>query len=255
MEFYLNWRNFASEVTQVISHPICFKSCPKSRQSKFFTEINVFAKSKNGYYLLMAAFSLIRINFDIFAVIKILKFLKNGPILVSFCLFSLFSRYNFNNTNWKKHRWYAWGSTRGRRMVGADETTELRRPPQNIEVWLRFLNVQDYLLKSPKKCQKIWLLLQKRHKHFKRRQFIEEHSTKPISLDKSHNLVTLYVRSAKGERSPVLARQATPITPHNFFTLVPVWPDWGIYWTLGNFSNPLSTINLPKSPTFLGNFC
>ena len=32
-----------------------------------------------------------------------------------------------------------------------------------------------------------------------------------------------------------------------------VWPDWAIYWTLGNFSKPLATINLPKSPTFLGN--
>ena len=35
----------------------------------------------------------------------------------------------------------------------------------------------------------------------------------------------------------------------------PVWPDWAIYWTLGNFSKHLATINLPKSPTFLGNFC
>ena len=35
----------------------------------------------------------------------------------------------------------------------------------------------------------------------------------------------------------------------------PVWPDWAIYWTLGNFLKPLATINLPKSPTFLGNFC
>ena len=35
----------------------------------------------------------------------------------------------------------------------------------------------------------------------------------------------------------------------------PAWPDWAIYWTLGNFLKPLSTINLHKSPTFLGNFC
>ena len=28
-----------------------------------------------------------------------------------------------------------------------------------------------------------------------------------------------------------------------------------IYWTFGNFSKPLTTINLPKSPTFSGNFC
>ena len=32
----------------------------------------------------------------------------NGPILASFCLFLLFSHYNFKNTNWKKHRWCAW---------------------------------------------------------------------------------------------------------------------------------------------------
>ena len=34
-----------------------------------------------------------------------------------------------------------------------------------------------------------------------------------------------------------------------------VRPDWAIYWTLGNFSKPLATINLPNSLTFLGNFC
>ena len=34
-----------------------------------------------------------------------------------------------------------------------------------------------------------------------------------------------------------------------------VWPDWAIYWTLGNFLKPLATINLTKSLTFLGNFC
>ena len=34
-----------------------------------------------------------------------------------------------------------------------------------------------------------------------------------------------------------------------------VWPDWAIYCTLGNFFKPFATINLPKSPTFLGNFC
>ena len=34
-----------------------------------------------------------------------------------------------------------------------------------------------------------------------------------------------------------------------------VWPDWAIFGTLGNFLKPLATINLPKPPTFLGNFC
>ena len=37
--------------------------------------------------------------------------------------------------------------------------------------------------------------------------------------------------------------------------LRPVWPDFAIYWTLGNFLRPLATINLPKSPTFLRKFC
>ena len=34
-----------------------------------------------------------------------------------------------------------------------------------------------------------------------------------------------------------------------------VWPDWAIYSSLDNFLKSLATINLPKSPTFLGNFC
>ena len=37
----------------------------------------------------------------------------SGPIPASFCLFSLFSRYNFKNTNWKKHRWIVWDSNPG----------------------------------------------------------------------------------------------------------------------------------------------
>ena len=39
------------------------------------------------------------------------------------------------------------------------------------------------------------------------------------------------------------------------FTWLPVWQHWAVYWTLGNFLKALATINLPKSPTFLGNFC
>ena len=57
-------------------------------------------------------------------------FLKNGPISASFCLFSSFSSYNFNNTNWKSIDVVLGIQTWGRRMVGADETTEL--PPLNV---------------------------------------------------------------------------------------------------------------------------
>ena len=39
---------------------------------------------------------------------------------------------------------------------------------------------------------------------------------------------------------------------HETWACWTVWPDWAIYWTLGNFSKPVATISLPKSPT--GNF-
>ena len=39
----------------------------------------------------------------------------------------------------------------------------------------------------------------------------------------------------------------TKITLLNIsFDLEAVCPDWAIYWTLGNFLKPLTTINLPK---------
>ena len=56
----------------------------------------------------------------------------------------------------------------------------------------------------------------------------------------------------QGDRRCILFR--SPL--HALFKgcLWAVWPDWAIYWTLDNFLKPLATINLPKSPTFLGNF-
>ena len=57
-------------------------------------------------------------------------FLKNnGPIPSSFCLFSSFSHYNFNNTNWKSVDSVVGIQTGGHKMVVADETTELWRTP------------------------------------------------------------------------------------------------------------------------------
>ena len=34
-----------------------------------------------------------------------------------------------------------------------------------------------------------------------------------------------------------------------------VWPDWAIFWTLGNLLKPLATINLPQFSPFLSNLC
>ena len=64
-----------------------------------------------------------------------------------------------------------------------------------------------------------------------------------------------------GKRVPHLSQKSSAKKVNNLFSKTPaaasaaVWPDWAIYWTLGNFLKPLATINLPKSPTFLGNFC
>ena len=65
-------------------------------------------------------------------------FLKMGQSRPLFCLFSSFSHYNFNNTNWKSVDGVLGIWTRGRRMVGADETTELWRPPTSLFIGMPY---------------------------------------------------------------------------------------------------------------------
>ena len=52
-----------------------------------------------------------------------------------------------------------------------------------------------------------------------------------------------------GDSIPVLNRMRVTTTR------LSVWPDWAIYWILGNYVKPLATFDLSKSPTFFGNFC
>ena len=60
-----------------------------------------------------------------------------------------------------------------------------------------------------------------------------------------------------GEISPNLVTLFMLNIKNSSFNIYPqsVWPDWAIYWPLGNFSKPVATINLPNYSTFLGNFC
>ena len=37
----------------------------------------------------------------------------------------------------------------------------------------------------------------------------------------------------------------TYLVTKNLICCLTVWPDWAIYWTLGNFSKPVATISLP----------
>ena len=45
------------------------------------------------------------------------------------------------------------------------------------------------------------------------------------------------------------------VSPKKSFRILNSLTKLAVYLTLGNFSKPLATINLPKSPTFSGNFC
>ena len=62
----------------------------------------------------------------------------NGPILASFCcLLSSFSHYNLNNTI-EAYDGVLWIQTHGRRMVGADDTTEQWRPTIRSNDYLKY---------------------------------------------------------------------------------------------------------------------
>ena len=52
-----------------------------------------------------------------------------------------------------------------------------------------------------------------------------------------------------------LSQQFAMLNRYRTGWLRSVWPELAIFCTLGNFFKPLATINLPKSSTFLGNFC
>ena len=76
-------------------------------------------------------------------------------------------------------------------------------------------------------------------------------------MDRIDNFKIIYISSVGhqcGDRTICFAYQSNLCRSFIIYS-PPVWPDWAIYWTLGYFSKPLATIYLPKSPTFLGNFC
>ena len=48
------------------------------------------------------------------------------------------------------------------------------------------------------------------------------------------------------ERMPAKFVHVSKCAGPNKRPVCPLWPDWAIYYTLGNFSKPVATINLPK---------
>ena len=71
------------------------------------------------------------------------------PILVtvtittSFCLFSSFSHFNFNNANWKKRRLCAWDSN--------PRPQNSRHMRYHYELWQPSTNSSEFCIKKPRK--------------------------------------------------------------------------------------------------------
>ena len=92
-------------------------------------------------------------------------FFKNGPIPTCFCLFSSFSRYNFNITNWKKHRWCALDLAlvpqdgRCRRNHGAMATA-----PNTVLYYIP-CSIRRSVLLQPKARQKLQYLSAPRYRY------------------------------------------------------------------------------------------
>ena len=82
---------------------------------------------------------------QLFGTIKLTCLKKVGQSRPLFCLFSSFSHYNFNNTNWKKHKWCAWERLRwscGDLVVSihaiySSALTQIMLPSNGISVHLR----------------------------------------------------------------------------------------------------------------------
>ena len=87
---------------------------------------------------------------------------------------------------------------------------------------------------------------------------MESHSVNPKfgqsgSYDFVHSNLTIFAGQFSSFSS--LSDDDTLGKFNEFCLWQPVWPDWAIFRTLGKFLKPLATYNLPKSHTFLGNFC
>ena len=89
---------------------------------------------------------------------------------------------------------------------------------------------------------------------FKERRTSEKDRKKEREREREWEDFILHLRSWIWFTENVFFELTTPPPVLPTRASLPVWPDWAIYWTLGNFLKPLPTINLPKSPTFLGNF-
>ena len=75
--------------------------------------IHTYGDPHNFYFQFPFHLSLSLVLFLALSLSFCLYLTQMGQSRPLFCLFSSFSSYNFNNTNWKKHRLYAWDSNPG----------------------------------------------------------------------------------------------------------------------------------------------
>ena len=81
---------------------------------------------------------------------------------------------------------------------------------------------------------------------------VNMYASQPASGLKIESRVSPGVAEQRTETRIVPYRR--PLSRNKHHSSESVWPNWAIYWTLGNFLKPLTTIYLSKSPTFLGDF-
>ena len=90
-------------------------------------------------------------------------------------------------------------------------------------------------------------------------QFMENltEGVKKIICPIANQLHNWCTQKAKAKRTFIfIDREAYQLSgPKRWPAWRAVWPDWPIYWNLGNFSKPVAIISLLKSPTFLAIFC
>ena len=154
--------------------------------------------------------------------------------------------------------------TRGSRMIDADESTELWRQPNFGQYFVLILS-KRFNLKMIQFQSRFFFCL------FNSYQFIwwklpstgfelwtiplTDHSAK-TAFQVAYILFTNKANSPPKRNFQVdYKRKHTSCSTIRIPRSQAVWPDWDIYWTLGDFLKPLATINLPKSTTLFGNFC
>ena len=129
----------------------------------------------------------------------------------------------------------------------------MRKPPFIVQFFIVVTLFLSYKWERPK-CQMSKLIQLKNHIFCNRKyQCMADllfywFRFSSFALIEFNKRFTFLVKS-KPVKQEVSRTEELPVTKWA------VWPDWAILLDFGQLFKAFATINLPKSPTFLGNFC